>query len=417
MATAEEMLDEVLNEAESRVLVIDLESRSIIIPPTIQHLGVESDDDVLRLQFRMARHYHEIDLSEFDIRINYKNAKGGEDLYKVGDANITDDTITFSWLVGRNAVAFSGNMNFNVCLKKFESPESDVVIKEFNTTVATLGVLKGLETSEAVVQQHADILESWEDRLFGIGDTYEQCIKDASEREQAVIEQTAEETIMQYCDENGVQVPTDEHIETVVENVIQNDLHKVAKSGSFKDLVDTPSEFNPSSHTHKANDVIGLATVATSGSYNDLVDKPSEFNPSVHFHSIMWDVIGNSEPEAGTYSAYIEGKGTDTDITSVVVDITRAGYYLVEFGIDMKGDSANGVASMCLRRESGNTNVLASGRTLVPISDYYINTGRSVNMIYIPTGTWTIRLLVKSDVTINCSGYLLNIYDAMAAGI
>ena len=33
------------------------------------------------------------------------------------------------------------------------------VVKEYNTTVASLPILEGLETSEAVVQQNPDVLE------------------------------------------------------------------------------------------------------------------------------------------------------------------------------------------------------------------------------------------------------------------
>jgi hypothetical protein len=65
--------------------------------------------------------------------------------------------MTFTWLVGRNACAYKGNTQFIVCLKLFDANSN--VIKEFNTTVYSLPVLQGLETTEAVVQQNADIIE------------------------------------------------------------------------------------------------------------------------------------------------------------------------------------------------------------------------------------------------------------------
>ena len=49
-----------------------------------------------------------------------------------------------------------------------ETQEIFVVDQEFNTTVAKLPVLDGLETGEAVVQEYADVLMQWEEKLFGI---------------------------------------------------------------------------------------------------------------------------------------------------------------------------------------------------------------------------------------------------------
>ena len=74
--TAEEVLQtmtETYAETDN-ILTIDNDLRTITIPPGITNIGVESDDGVHRLHFRMPRQYGEFDLSEFDIRINYLNA-------------------------------------------------------------------------------------------------------------------------------------------------------------------------------------------------------------------------------------------------------------------------------------------------------------------------------------------------------
>lgn len=145
MATADEILAtaaETETEAESSVLVIDNDLRTISIPGSVTLLGVESDDDVLRLDFRMPRHYCDCDLSEYTIRINYANANGELDAYLVTTVTITDDALSFSWLVGRNAVKYKGNVRFIVCLRRIEG---DVVVQEYNTTIASLPVLEGLE--------------------------------------------------------------------------------------------------------------------------------------------------------------------------------------------------------------------------------------------------------------------------------
>ena len=154
MATADELLSTIDTD---KTLIIDKDLRTIIIPSSVKNLGVESDDDVLRLKFSMPRMYGDVDLSDFSIYINYMNAKNTGDVYVVDDKTIADDTITFSWLVGRVALAYKGSVRFIVCMKKHDDDSN--VIQEYNTTIASLPVLEGLETGETVIQQNPDIIE------------------------------------------------------------------------------------------------------------------------------------------------------------------------------------------------------------------------------------------------------------------
>ena len=154
MATADELLSTIDTD---KTLIIDKDLRTIIIPSSVKNLGVESDDDVLRLKFSMPRMYGDVDLSDFSIYINYMNAKNTGDVYVVDDKTIADDTITFSWLVGRVALTYKGNVRFIVCMKKYDNDSN--IIQEYNTTIASLPVLEGLETGETIVQQYPDIIE------------------------------------------------------------------------------------------------------------------------------------------------------------------------------------------------------------------------------------------------------------------
>lgn len=167
MATAEEVLAGMTAEEAQQVLVIDNDLRRIAIPEGVSLLGVTSDDDVLRLRFTMPRVYDEVDLSGFAIRINYLNAGSEGDVYPVDDAQTDGDVIRFTWLVGRHACKFAGDVRFIVCLKRSEGGE---VAQEYNTTLATLPVLEGLETGEAIAQAHPDVIEAILMRL----DTLEQ---------------------------------------------------------------------------------------------------------------------------------------------------------------------------------------------------------------------------------------------------
>lgn len=158
MATADEILAAAVEAEADKTLVIDNDLRKIIIPPSVKHLGVESDDGVLRLDFRMPRMYGVIDLSTFKIRVNYMNANGEGDAAVAQNVAISDEFITFSWKIERHAAAYKGNVHFIVCLKNMDL--SSVITEEFNTTVSTLPVLEGLETTERVAQQNPDILEN-----------------------------------------------------------------------------------------------------------------------------------------------------------------------------------------------------------------------------------------------------------------
>lgn len=86
-------LDELLglsDEVVDKTITVDNELRTITVPKTVKNLGVESDDDVHRLHFKLPRYCGcgEVDLSEFKIRVNYRNAKNGEDVYEVEDAAV-----------------------------------------------------------------------------------------------------------------------------------------------------------------------------------------------------------------------------------------------------------------------------------------------------------------------------------------
>lgn len=163
MATAEEILAGMAAEETQQVLVIDNDLRTIAIPEGVTLLGVTSDDDVRRLRFAMPRMCGEFDLSAFALRINYLNAGSEGDVYPVADAEVDGDTIRFSWLVGRHACKYKGDVRFIVCAKLLG--DGGEIEKEFNTTLATLPVLEGLETGEAVVQANPDVIEGILERL------------------------------------------------------------------------------------------------------------------------------------------------------------------------------------------------------------------------------------------------------------
>lgn len=160
MSTADELL---ASAFASDVLKVDLVNREIIIPDSVRHLGVTSDEDVMKILFEMPRFYGDIDLSDFNININYKNANGKGDSSPAKDIVAEVGTITFAWGIDRYVTAYAGNVEFSVCLENPDATESDGIGQALNTQSVTLPVLKGLNTKESVPEElphlYRDLLE------------------------------------------------------------------------------------------------------------------------------------------------------------------------------------------------------------------------------------------------------------------
>lgn len=156
MTEAEKLLQEtksaVVAETQTEdICVIDSDMRIIDIPEQFKVLGVENDKDVKVMQFRMPKVYKGTDLSAFNISVNYQNARGTKDRYVVTDKKVSGDQIEFSWTVGKTATVYRGDTRFIVCMRLIGS--DGVIKKEFNTTLATMTVLEGLEVDNPVIEQ------------------------------------------------------------------------------------------------------------------------------------------------------------------------------------------------------------------------------------------------------------------------
>ena len=152
-------IDEVLAAAEvvDAVCVIDGETRIISVPAEYKELGVESDEKVTRVKFQCPKNVGDnIDLTEYNLYINYRNAGNKLNSYLVEDVTVTGDTINFSWLLSRHVTESPGTINYIVCAKKSDDTG---VINEWNTKVATGIVGIGLEATEEIEEQNIDAIE------------------------------------------------------------------------------------------------------------------------------------------------------------------------------------------------------------------------------------------------------------------
>lgn len=147
MATVEEVLksmsndDAIAQEDYPFQYIIDNDLRIITVPSNGVILGVENDKDVNLVKFKMPRYYKKLDLSDFNVRINYVNAKAEPGYFTVENKTVDEDSIVFGWLVSAHVARYMGSVQFAVTLTKLNDT---LVDKKFNTTIAKANVLDGL---------------------------------------------------------------------------------------------------------------------------------------------------------------------------------------------------------------------------------------------------------------------------------
>lgn len=153
-------LEEVLSEMDSTdyihdsiQFIIDKNLRTIPVPSNGSVLGVTGDNNVNRVNFKMERYYDGNDLSEFTIRISYKNATGYSNFYDVTDNVIEGDYILFTWLVSSDVVANAGTVHFAVRLFVMDNTDPTKIVKSFNTSIVTANVIQGMYVSDGMSQE------------------------------------------------------------------------------------------------------------------------------------------------------------------------------------------------------------------------------------------------------------------------
>lgn len=161
-------VDELLNDTiESQVCIIDPDTRVINVPACYKEFGVEADEKVNRIKFQCPKMVGDnIDLTTFNLYINYMNARGEYNAYLVDDVTVSGDDITFSWVLSRHVTEKSGTVNYIVCAKKSDDTG---VINEWNTKIATATVGVGLEATTEIEAQNADVIEQILKKISAIG--------------------------------------------------------------------------------------------------------------------------------------------------------------------------------------------------------------------------------------------------------
>lgn len=161
--TAEELLAQLEAEAQSEtpVCIIDPDTRTITVPPEYQLLGVENDKRVERLYFQCPKIVGDNqDLSQdYILFINYVNANGDPDAYKINDMQVEADNITFSWLLEEKVTLYQGDIQISFCGIIPGDEQEDPDKNRWGTTINTdCTVLTGLKCTQQVAESNPDAL-------------------------------------------------------------------------------------------------------------------------------------------------------------------------------------------------------------------------------------------------------------------
>ena len=146
-----------------REYIIDPITRKIKILKDESTIGVYNDKNVEEVQFSLTDENLAAELFGYNVYINYlapnsgsvQQDQAGEKSYDAGN-----NKLTFSWLIGRSATQGVGKVIFIVCFQKVVDGE---VEKEWNTTVASVSVLEGLEPE--LTEEEQELLASYYDTL------------------------------------------------------------------------------------------------------------------------------------------------------------------------------------------------------------------------------------------------------------
>ena len=163
--TADEVLKQMqiaaVMQTDNPVCVIDAQSRTITVPEQYKLFGVENDKRVERVYFQCPKIVGDNqDLSQdYQLFINYENANGDPDAYRIDDMTVEGENITFSWLLEENVTKYKGNIKFAFGAIKPGDELLDPDKNRWNTTInADCTCLVGLKCTQQVAESNPDAL-------------------------------------------------------------------------------------------------------------------------------------------------------------------------------------------------------------------------------------------------------------------
>lgn len=184
--------------------VIDAATKNIAIADTNKPVLVQYDNYSEVITFEIDRYVegHDLSLSS-KVEVHYNNIdltgrRTSRGLYITEDFKADPDNpakVLVRWFVSEEATKYEGTLNFVVSFSCLDDGVFNVY--RWNSHIGTLTVSAGINNTEYLEQNYADVLEMWKQDLFGIEDAAEANIMAIAERQRELITEKAAETLAQ----------------------------------------------------------------------------------------------------------------------------------------------------------------------------------------------------------------------------
>ena len=139
---------------------LDTISRKLTLTEPQRIAGVESDEYAKGLKFKFPKTVDDIDLTQMQLRINFMNSRQEKGQHIVTDMKPMEGEegyITFTWPFSRLVTHYRGYTKLVVCAVKTD--ERGTITAEWNTALAQMRVLEGLEVDEPdVTPEEKDVI-------------------------------------------------------------------------------------------------------------------------------------------------------------------------------------------------------------------------------------------------------------------
>jgi lysophospholipase L1-like esterase len=143
--------------------------------PSQKATVIQFDHNSERFTFELPRFVEGHDMTECNkvevhyLNVDVKTKYERRGVYISDDLKVSADdpnVVVCSWLISGNATELVGTLSFVV---RYCCVEGDVVTYAWNTAVATVNVSTGINGSDMVIAEYADVLEKWKAELFNAG--------------------------------------------------------------------------------------------------------------------------------------------------------------------------------------------------------------------------------------------------------
>lgn len=176
---------------------------------------IQNDHNSERFTFSLPRFIEGHDMMESDrtevhyINVDSTTKEQNKGLYEVEDIHIDpedENKVVCSWLISREATKYVGGLAFAIAFTCFAEDGVTVEYAWHSAICNEITITAGINNTEVISEQYADIIAQWEAKLFGINDDGVENIKEASAKAMKEINGAIQNSIVQTTGDSETKV-------------------------------------------------------------------------------------------------------------------------------------------------------------------------------------------------------------------